>query len=77
MAAQAQTLREYLDQIHVGPGDERSFVIVHGNTEMQVSRRYLESAPMQHYLDMEIVDFTYPYVNVYGVETILLFLKEK
>ena len=77
MAAELQTLREYLDQIHIGPGDDSGFVIVHGNTEMQVSRRYLESAPMQRYLDMEIVDFTYPYVNVYGVKTIRLFLEEK
>ena len=77
MAARAQTLREYLDQIHVDPGDESSFAIVHGNVEMQVSRRYLESTPMKHYLDMEIVDYTYPYTNLYGVETIRLFLKEK
>ena len=77
MAAKSQTLREYLDQIHVGPGDESSFAIVHDNVEMQVSRRYLESTPMKHYLDMEIVDYTYPYTNLYGVETIRLFLKEK
>lgn len=77
MAAESETLREYLDQNNIGPGDDSGFVIVHGNTEMQVSRRYLESAPMQHYLNMEIVAFTYPYVNVYGVKTIRLFLEEQ
>lgn len=77
MAEESQTLREYLDQINIGPGNDIGFVIVHGNVEMQVSRRYLESAPMQHYLDMEIVDYTYPYINVYGVETVRFFIEEK
>lgn len=71
------TLREYLDQIHVGPGDESSFVIVHGSTEMNVCRRYLESTPMQNYLDMVIVDFVYPYTTIYGVDTIKIFLADK
>ena len=62
----SQTLREYLDMIHIGPGDDSPLVIVIGNLEMNVSRRYLESSPWQRCLEMIIVDYRFPYTNIYG-----------
>ena len=73
----ALTLREYLDQNHIDSNDDSDFVIVHGNVQMNVCRRYLESTPMQKYLDMIIVDFVYPYTTIYGVDTIKIFLADK
>lgn len=75
----SETLREYLDRIGVNSGSDAGLVIqeMFKGTEMQVSRRYLESAPWQHLLDYEIVDYIYPYVTIYGSETIKLFIQEK
>lgn len=75
--AQSETLRHYLDRINVGPGDNSPLVIVHKNTTMNVSRRYLESKPMKHYLDMIIVDYEYPFTDIRGTETIKFWLEER
>lgn len=72
-----ETLRHYLDRIDIGPGDNSPLVIVVGNTEMNVSRRYLESEPMKHYLDMVIVDYEYPFTDIRGTETIKFWLEER
>ena len=75
----SETLKEYLDRINIGPGDDSGFVVktLFGNTTMEVSRRYLESKPMKKYLDMEIFDYIYPYINLYGQSTILFILDNK
>ena len=74
--AQSETLRHYLDRINVEPGDNSPLVIVHKNTNMNVSRRYLESEPMKHYLDMIIVDYEYSFTDIRGTETIKFWLEE-
>lgn len=56
MDKEIKTLKEYLEEIEVKAGDERGFIIIVGNVEMNVSRRYLESEPMKHYLDKKILD---------------------
>lgn len=75
----SETLKQYLDRINIGPGDDSGFVVktLFGNTTMEVSRRYLESEPMKKYLDMEIFDYIYPYINLYGQRTILFILDNK
>lgn len=67
-----ETLREYLDRIHIFSGDDNAFVVqvLFEGTEMNVSRRYLESEPWKHMLDMIIIDYEFPYVDIYGRETI-------
>lgn len=70
------TLRQYLDMIGINKGNDDPLIIVIGNAEMHVSRRYLESAPMKHYLDMIIIDYKYPFTNVRGTGTIKFWLKE-
>ena len=72
-----ETLRHYLDRIDIGPEDDSPLVIIHKNTELQVSRRYLESEPMKHYLDMIIVDYDYPFTDIRGTETIKFWLEEE
>ena len=70
-----ETLRQYLDRIGIKSGDDSGFVLQHGGTEMQVSRRYLESEPWRYLLDKPIIDYIYPYVNMYGQKTIKLFVE--
>jgi len=67
-----ETLREYLDRIHIESGDDSGFAVqeLGKATEMQVSRRYLECETWNYILDCEIVDFIYPFVNIYGQRTI-------
>ena len=55
MKDQVKTLKEYLDDIGIGKGDNSSFVIIVGNTEMRVSRRYLESEPMRDVLNKKVI----------------------
>ncbi len=71
-----ETLREYLDRINVGPGDDRGFIVqeLFKNTEMQVSRRYLECATWEYLLDKEIVDYEFT-LNIYGDKTIKFYLE--
>ena len=71
----SETLRQYLDRIGIKSGNDSGFVVQNGSTEMQVSRRYLESEPWRDILEKEIVDYEYPYVNMYGQKTIKLFVK--
>lgn len=67
-----ETLREYLDRIHIGSGDDSGFVVqeLGKGTEMQVSRRYLECDTWSYILDCEIVDYIYPFINMYGQTTV-------
>ena len=55
MEDQVKTLKEYLDDIGIGKGNDSSFVIIIGNTEMRVSRRYLESEPMKYFLNKKVI----------------------
>ena len=71
-----ETLRQYLDRIHIDSGNDSGFVLQHGSTEMLVSRRYLESKPWKHLLDKKITDYQYPYYNIYGQKTIKLFIEK-
>lgn len=73
-----ETLREYLDRIHIGSGDDSGFVVqeIFKSTEMQVSRRYLECETWRYILDCEIVDFIYPFINMYGQKTIKFIVKK-
>lgn len=66
----SETLREFLDRINIGPGDDRGFVVheLFTNTEMQVSRRYLECEAWKYLLDKKIVDY-YEVTNIWGVRT--------
>lgn len=73
----SETLREYFDRIHIDSGDDSGFIIVNESTEMQVSRRYLECSAWEHLLDYEIYDYIYPVYNMYGVETIKLYIRKK
>lgn len=66
------TLKQYLDMHGIEKGDTSPLVVIHGNTELQTSRRYLESEPMKHYLDMEIVDYDYPFAKP-GEEPVIKF----
>ena len=72
-----ETLRHYLDRIDIGPNDNSPLIIIHGNTELNVSRRYLESDPMKYYLDMVIVDYDYPVTNFNGIPTIKFWLEKE
>lgn len=71
-----ETLREYLDRIHVDSGSDAGFIIqeIGKSTEMQVSRRYIECAAWEYLLDMKIVDFEYA-TTIYGQQTIKLYLE--
>lgn len=70
-----ETLREYLDRIHVYSGDDSGFIVqeMFKNTEMQVSRRYLECEAWSYLLDKEIVDYEFT-TNIYGQKTIKFYL---
>ena len=74
----AETLRQYLDRIESGPGNDSGFVVevLGENTEMNVSRRYLESEPWRYILDLEIFDYKYPYYNIYGSQTIKFYRRK-
>ena len=74
-----QTLREYLDSIDIHEGDDSRFVLQEMNksTEMAVSRRYIECEAWNYLLDCVIVDYTYPYYDLWGNKTIKLFLERK
>lgn len=75
-----ETLREYLDRIHIGPGDDSGFILKEGyfgGTEMQVSRRYLECPTWSYLLDREIIDFKQGVCDIYGQETILFIVSDK
>lgn len=73
MENKSETLRQYLDRIHIDSGDDSGFVVkvFPGGTTYEVSRRYLESEPMKYILDKTIIHFEYPYYNLYGQKTIL------
>lgn len=70
-----ETLREYLDRIHIYEGDDSGFAIqeVGKSTEMQVSRRYIECPTWSYLLDMEIVDFEI-ITNIWGNRTAKFYL---
>lgn len=77
-----ETLKEYLDRIHCEPGSDEGFVLevisnLPGINEMCVSRRYLECEPNKKLLNYIIVDYAYPYMDIYGHETIKLFITER
>lgn len=55
MEDSVKTLKEYLDDIGIGKGNDSSFTIIIGNTEMRVSRRYLESEPMKYFLNKKVI----------------------
>ena len=73
MAQKSETLRQYLDRINIKEGDDSGFVVkvFPSGTTYEVSRRYLESEPMKDILDKTIIDYAYPYYNMYGLSTIL------
>ena len=80
MSQKNETLREYLDRINIGPGDDSGFILkegLFGGTEMQVSRRYLESEPWCYLLDREIIDFYQDVYNIYGQKTVLFVVSDK
>lgn len=70
----SETLKQYLDRIGIGKGDDSGFVLQHGSTTMEVSRRYLEAEAWKDLLDKEIIDYEYPYINMYGQKTIKLYI---
>lgn len=73
-----QTLAEYLDSIGVHSGDDRGFILyesLFSRTQMEVSRRYLESAPWEHLLKYEVFSVNNA-TNIYGQQTICIVLKE-
>lgn len=73
----AKTLRNYLDEMGVNSGDDRSFSIVCENVvEMSVSRRYLEAEPMKQYLDMKVEYIEDEYINIYGKKTLRFWLTD-
>lgn len=71
------TLKQYLDTHGIEKGDTSPLVVIHGNNELHVSRRYLESAPMKNYLDMEIVDYDYPFAKPGETPVIKFWVREQ
>ena len=76
MEQKEETLRQYLDRIDIGPGDNSPLVIQVGNNTIMTCRRYLECTPIEGYLDMIIEDYEYPFTDLRGNETIKLYLRE-
>lgn len=74
-----EILKDYLNRINIGPGNDSGFVVqeLGKGTEMQVSRRYLECEAWKYILDCEIVDYVYPFVNIYGQQTIKFIVQKK
>ncbi len=70
-----ETLGEYLDRIHIWPGDDSGFIVqeLFKNTEMQVSRRYLECEAWKYLLDKEIVYCEYT-TNIWGQKVMKFWL---
>ena len=69
-------LRDYLDDIGVHSGDDRTFILyesLFSQTRMEVSRRYIESEPFKHLLDKTIFGVDRDY-TMYGQETIKIIL---
>ena len=73
--SKSETLREYLDRINVENGSDAGFIVqeLYKNTEMHVSRRYLECEAWKYLLDKKIVDYMTT-VDIYGNETIKFIL---
>lgn len=71
-----ETLRQYLDRIHIEPNDTSTLVICDYPNERITSRRYLECKALRYLLDYKIVDFEYPYTAINGVETIKLVIEK-
>lgn len=73
-----KSLREHLDDIGVHSGDDRGFTVIHnGTTEMCVSRRYLESDPMKHYLDMNVFHIDLNHTDIFGRRSVCFWLMEQ
>lgn len=51
------TLRNKLEDMDIGSGDDRSFIVRQGGCDMHVSRRYLEGG-WQTVLDTEVLYIT-------------------
>lgn len=74
-----KTLAEYLDSIGVHSGDNRGFILcesLFSRTQMEVSRRYLESEPWKHLLDYKVFSVDNA-TNIYGQQTICIVLEKQ
>ena len=74
-----KTLRETLDEMHVGPGDSRGFMVQEGlfsRTVMNVSRRYLECAAWKHLLDRKVLAY-FDDVSPLGEESVKFILENE
>lgn len=72
-----QTLREYLDSIGVRSGDDRTFILfesLFSQTQMEVSRRYIESEPWKYLLDKNIFG-TQAGTTMFGQECLVIILE--
>ena len=72
-----KTLRELLDANDIGPGNNDGFIIqtsLFSNTEMNVSRRYLEGPVFRYLLDKKVLSVV-PYTSVFG-ETVKIILED-
>lgn len=73
-----ESLRKHLDDLGIDSGDNRGFTVIYnGSIEMCVSRRYLESAPMEHYLDMKVYNVSNNHVDAYGRKTVCFWIGEQ
>lgn len=72
-----KTLRETLDEMHVGPGDARGFMVQEGlfsKTVMNVSRRYLECEAWKYLLDRKVLGY-FDDVSPLGEESVKFILE--
>ena len=77
MAKEKETLREFLDSIGVRSGDDRTFILfesLFSQTQMEVSRRYIESEPWEYLLDKNIFGTQAGY-NMFGQECLVIILE--
>ena len=75
-----ETLRDALDNMGIKSGDNRGFIVILydkniNETEMQVSRRYLECPAWKYILDLYVVD-THLMTDMYGNETIAFYVND-
>lgn len=77
MAKEKETLRQFLDKNGVKPGDDRGFILyesLFSQTQMEVSRRYIESEPWKYLLDKNIFGTQTGY-NMFGQQCLVVILE--
>lgn len=72
-----KTLSEYLDSIGAYKGDDKTFMLYENSfprMRMQVSRRYLESSPLEYLLGYNVI-CTYNATDMYDRKILCIILE--